>query len=118
MDGRAPAGAAVERSSAIDVLTVHDYSGGVELDPAGATTMARATQIGKPVLLEEVGINGRDRRGCRSTRNRAFQLEAKASAAVARGADGVLLWAYGEGATGCDYYIGPDDPAFALLRNP
>ena len=107
--------AALEASAALDILTVHDYSTGEGLHPAGAATMVRASRRGKPVLLEEVGLNARDQVGCNSTQHRADVLQHKAAAAGALGADAVLLWAYGEGSTACDYYIGPNDPDFALL---
>jgi hypothetical protein len=69
------------------------------------------------VLLEELGFSARDLPGCRSLPARASLLGAKRDNAAAAGADGVLLWAYGDGSTRCDYYISRDDPAMELLAS-
>lgn len=114
-----PTGAALERSEHIDVLSVHEYTDGAGLDPIGLTTVQRANEIGKPVLFGELGMSARaDLPGCRDPAERATLLEQKMAVATSLGADGFLLWAYGNGSRICNTDMDDADPALRLVFGP
>ena len=113
-----PQGRALMGHTDIDVLTVHDFRQQPGLDEVGRETMRWAEQIGKPVLLEEIGLTAQDHADCMSKQERAQRLTDKINEAARAGADGWLLWAFGEATTACDMYIGFEDPSFALLQGP
>jgi mannan endo-1,4-beta-mannosidase len=112
-DVPSPANASPE----VDVLSFHDY--GRESEPLPAELAARieeAEVLGKPLIVEELGILGRDGQACRDTTSRALLVRAKAQAAFAAGASGVLAWSYGgAGPAVCDTYLLDGDPVYAVL---
>jgi len=104
----------VHASAGIDVAGYHDYSRAVEGDALFTDRAARATAIGKPLLVGELGVEAGP--SCRSTTDRAAQLDATVTDRLARGAAGVLLWNRDLAVTSsCDMTLLPDDPALAGL---
>jgi mannan endo-1,4-beta-mannosidase len=104
-------------SPEVDVVTFHDYgSEDIPLPDHLDRRLDEAGMLGKPLLVEELGVLGRDDGSCRSTADRAALVAAKVDAAFAAGAAGVLVWAYGAGGpVGCDFFVQPDDPVVPAL---
>jgi len=105
----------VGSSPGVDVLDYHDYGAQTDALPSGLTDrLAQGRALGKPLLVEEAGIDAGQ--GCRSYDDRAALLRAKVVAAFAAGAAGYLPWWYSEApGTGCEQDLGPHDPALAVL---
>jgi mannan endo-1,4-beta-mannosidase len=108
---------AANASAEVDVLTFHDYGREADAVPAElAGRLDEAAALGKPLIVEELGVLGRDGQDCRSTRARAEILSTKVVAAHAAGAAAVVLWSFGgAGPAACDTYLLDGDPAYALL---
>lgn len=110
--------AVIHASPGLDLATFHDYgSDAVPLPAELAQRITEARSIGKPILDEEVGINGRDVAGCTSLATRGAEMAAKERAAFAAGASAFLPWDYAEGAPDqrCDTRIRPGDPVMTML---
>jgi len=109
----------IHNSPGIDVGTFHDYgSDNLALPTELAQRLSQARSIGKPLLDEEVGIDGRNVPGCTSLVTRASELDAKMRAAFAAGAAAFMVWDYAEGPPdgNCDTRVRPGDPVLLLLR--
>lgn len=79
-----------------------------------ACSFAIAPQLGKPLLVGEAGIHGRD---ATERAARAEQLGAKMSAAFAAGAGGYLVWHVNTTMTdGYDVLLDQPDPLFGVLH--
>jgi hypothetical protein len=79
--------------------------------------LAEARQVGKPLLLGEVGEyaagNGQ---GCAAPAQRALDITTKIGAGFADGLAGALPWNWEtDQAASCSYNIGPSDPLMADL---
>lgn len=79
-----------------------------------ACSFAVAPQLGKPLLVGEAGIDGRD---ATERATRARQLGAKMNAAFAAGAGGYLVWHVNTTMTdGYDVLVDRPDPLFGVLH--
>ncbi len=110
----------VARSPGIDVLDFHDYRSGrgETSGPLGsdlATRVRQAHSVGKPLMVNEIGI---DAGSCLSTTTRARALEDIIANHRALGVAGALLWAFvpNPRESACTYDIGPFDPAWSVVR--
>jgi hypothetical protein len=116
-----PGPALVDGSPGIDVLTYHDYTAETAppVPPALNERLTLASELGKPLVIGEVGMDAGTAPGCASKAERAQEMTAKLSADVSVGLAGFMLWAYGGAPSqlpGCDYYLMDDDPTMTLLR--
>lgn len=107
----------VATSTGVDVLDFHDYPEDVATPTPGSSLAARiaqAREVGKPLIVNEVGIRGGS---CLSLPDRADRYRTRLGAIRAQGAAGALLWAYvpDPRTAECTYDIGPDDPAWAIV---
>jgi hypothetical protein len=106
-------------SQPVDVATFHDYGHDAEaLPPELAVRLTEAVGLGKPLLVEEVGIRAGSGATCTATAARAGALDAKVVAAADAGAAGHMFWSWSPTAAACDYNLAPGDPALALLARP
>lgn len=85
-----------------------------QLDAPIGCSFARASQLGKPLVVGEAGIQGKSE----SERAlRAVRLRAKMDAAFGAGASGYLIWSVTTAETdGYDLRIDVDDPLIAQLE--
>ncbi len=79
-----------------------------------ACAFAVAADLGKPIVVGEVGITATD---AAARRRRADLLQAKGEAAFRAGAEGYLVWHYGTAQTdGYDIVRTDNDPTFGVVR--
>jgi hypothetical protein len=106
----------IDQAAGVDVASYHDYGNPNEAMPAQlGQAIADAKQADKPLVVGEVGIAAGN--GCPvSLAERAAEMSAKLTAAMAAGAAGWLPWTFGEGTKSCDYYILPGDPVLGVLE--
>ena len=110
----------IERSPGLDIIGMHDYHEDGTALPAKLVAMLRlGRELGKPVLIGEVGMDARAGPGsmvCQSLARRSELLAAKLQAARRAGAAGFVLWSFQPGsAPSCSLDIRQDDPAIAVL---
>jgi endo-1,4-beta-mannosidase len=112
----------VYATDGIDLCEYHDYDHPREAVPGDdynglAARLRQCQALGKPLLVGEVGLRASDAGG--TLQGRARLLDAKLRAQLAAGVVGVLVWAWRDGPHGSssltDYYVGPHDPALAVL---
>ncbi|WP_044505951.1 MULTISPECIES: beta-mannosidase [unclassified Gordonia (in: high G+C Gram-positive bacteria)] len=110
----------VARSPGIDVLDFHDYrtGRGQTSGPLGsdlATRVRQARSAGKPLVVNEIGI---DAGSCLPATTRARAFEDIIANHRALGVAGALLWAFvpDPRESSCTYDIGPFDPAWSVVR--
>lgn len=108
---------AILASPGLDVATFHDYGRDAEAMPTELRDrIGDATALGKPIVVDEVGIDARDVARCTSRAARSEMLAAKLGASMAAGVTGFVPWDYAERLDDrCDTRITPDDPSFALV---
>ncbi len=112
---------ALHAISTIDVTEYHDYS--LEAMPGDrwnglAVRLRQAADLGKPLLVGEIGISTTQ---VGSRRSRALLVRDKLEAQFNAGVVGALLWAWGNGAAdgagAGGYDIGPGDPVLEQLAD-
>ena len=113
----------IHASPAIDVATFHDYQSDTVPLPSGpdslATRLAQAAELGKPLIVEEAGIQGSaSGTDCLDLPTRSRLFDAKIRALLAAGGNGYLVW-NAEPVTGpsCGWDVGPGDPLLDVLRS-
>jgi mannan endo-1,4-beta-mannosidase len=113
----------VHASPGIDIATYHDYDAaplpGDQWNGL-ATRLAQAAQLGKPLIIGEVGMNAADGvAGCPSTASRRDVFKAKLDAQLPAGVAGFLPWVWsntGDGA--CNHYlVQAHDPSLILIHD-
>ncbi|WP_225728535.1 MULTISPECIES: beta-mannosidase [unclassified Nocardia] len=109
----------VGASPHLDVLDYHDYSPNLDTLPGDAhdglaVRLRQARELGKPLLLAEVGMRAGS---CRSLLDRRRDLETKLVTDRNAGVDGALIWAYvpDPRLDECSLDVGPDDPLWSLV---
>ncbi|UGT41070.1 beta-mannosidase [Nocardia yamanashiensis] len=109
----------VSESAGIDVVEYHDYSedgnplpGGPNNGLARRITLAR--QIGKPLLVAELGEYAGS---CESLEDRRDIVDRRITGQRAAGTAGALIWAYvpDPRPDECTYDVGPQDPLWELV---
>jgi mannan endo-1,4-beta-mannosidase len=110
--------ATILASPGIDIATYHDYGDDGTAVPAGLRQLAAiAAAAGKPLVVDEAGIDARDIAGCTSLSTRAAEFEAKFEGARSVGVVGYLPWDYSAGGDGtCDTRIQPPDPLLSVFQ--
>ncbi|WP_405497959.1 beta-mannosidase [Nocardia sp. NBC_00511] len=103
----------------LDVLSYHDYSeeeGPLPGDRYSglAARLAQARELGKPLLVGEIGEYAGS---CRSFEQRRDIIGGSMSGQRAAGSAGALIWAYvpDPRSNECTYDVGPDDPLWGLV---
>jgi hypothetical protein len=108
----------------IDICEYHDYGHPDEPVPGDewngmAVRLRQCQALAKPLFTGEVGLLPGEADG--TLRGRAGLLDAKLRGQLQAGVAGLLVWAWRDGEHGGsaldDYYVGPDDPALAVLGN-
>lgn len=109
----------IHASTAVDVATFHDYGNDtVALPGEVAQRITDAAAVGKPLVVEETGIDAGYGAGCPQTpQSRATLFGDKLRAALAAGAVGYLPWVWSPDGADCDLMIPPGDPTLALLHD-
>lgn len=107
----------VGASDGLDVLDFHDYRDSEGVPPAHsslATRLNQARQLGKPLMLNEVGVKAGS---CLSTGQRAVRLHSRVTDERIAGAAGALFWGFvpDPRTTQCTYDIGYGDPAWQVV---
>lgn len=109
----------VGASPQLDVMDYHDYSPDLTTMPGDpwnglAVRFRQARELGKPLLMAEVG---QEAGSCRSLWARRADLGVKLTTQRNAGADGALLWAFvpDPRLDQCTYDIGPQDPLWDLV---
>ncbi|MGV9825852.1 beta-mannosidase [Gordonia sp. NPDC003429] len=109
--------ARVAGSDGLDVLDFHDYSVDGAAGPAGSdlpARLAQARELGKPLVVNEIGINAGS---CRGVAQRAQMFRSRLENYRSAGVAGALLWAFvpDPRPDECTFDIGPDDPAWDVV---
>lgn len=109
----------VTASPNVDVVEYHDYS---EADtplpgsPANglARRLAQAKELGKPLLVGEIGENAGS---CEPLTERRDRMDRRIRGQRAAGAAGALIWAFvpDPRLDQCTYDVGPTDPLWSLV---
>jgi mannan endo-1,4-beta-mannosidase len=109
----------VLQSPYINVATYHDYDqNGVALPADLSLRLSEAVQEGKPLIVEETGINAASSgTSCATLAQRANQMQAKIEAAFKAGAQAYLPWRWNSTPppAGCNQDIASGDPLMADL---
>lgn len=112
-----------QASPALDVLTYHDYGADNTPLPGDtvnglATRLSQAATLGKPLFVEEAGIQAASAGSCVSLAQRTAEFQAKMNALFGTGGVGYLIWNWmPTSASGCDHTVGGTDPTLALVHN-
>jgi hypothetical protein len=108
--------ATVASSAFVDLVTYHDYNADHDALPDGLSgRLQQSQQIGRPLIVEEAGING-GTSSCYTDAQRAQLFAAKVSAAFGAGAVGYLPWWYADATGTCGNDFAPGDPLLDVLR--
>jgi endo-1,4-beta-mannosidase len=106
----------------IDLCEYHDYDHPTEPVPGDewnglAVRLRQCAELGKPLFTGELGLRPGEADG--TLAGRAALLSEKVRAQLGAGSVGVLVWAWRDAAHGGstldDFFVGPDDPALAVL---
>jgi hypothetical protein len=105
----------VSASPGINVLSYHDYYGAV---PIGgdrwnglAVRFCQATNLAKPIIGGEVGLNADTSPGCLDLASRNAEFASKIQSQFSAGSSGILAWDWVPTPAGtCTTDIGPTDP--------
>ena len=106
----------------LDVLQYHDYGAdGVPLPGDAynglAVRLRQAQEVGKPLVVTEIGQHAGDSPECASAAQRVDDVTRKIDGQRRAGTAGALLWAFvpDPREAECTFDIGPDDPVRELL---
>ncbi|WP_084524176.1 cellulase family glycosylhydrolase [Nocardia inohanensis] len=109
----------VSASANVDVVEYHDYSDADTPLPGGpnnglARRLEQARQLGKPLLVAEIGEFAGS---CQPLPDRRERLGRRIAGQRAAGSAGALIWAFvpDPRQDRCTYDVGPDDPLWALV---
>ncbi len=108
----------------IDLCEYHDYDHATEPVPGDewngyAVRLRQCQELGKPLFTGELGLRPGEADG--TFAGRAAQLDAKVRGQLGAGGVGVLVWTWRNvengGSAPDDFFVGPGDPALAVLRS-
>ncbi|WP_433579480.1 beta-mannosidase [Nocardia brasiliensis] len=109
----------VGMSPQIDVLEYHDYSDDDVALPGDqrdglATRLRQARELGKPLLVAEIGEHAGS---CRSLSARRDSIATSMAGQRAAGSAGALVWAFvpDPRPEQCTFDVGPEDPLWSLI---
>jgi len=115
--------ATAQASPSLDLVTYHDYGADSTAIPGDsvnglATRIAQAAALGKPLFVEEAGIQAAaGSTGCATPQQRATLFRAKMDALFASGGVGYLIWNWMPAlAASCDHTLSTGDPLLDLVR--
>jgi hypothetical protein len=102
----------------IDVLSVHEYgSDDAPTTPALQARIDQARELGKPLIVGEVGVAAGP--GCVSRAERSRILDDKMHARLDAGLAAFVVWQWGSGdSPNCDFYLSPNEPISGEMRSP
>lgn len=113
-----PQDIAISSIAGNDLCDYHDYSSpGTTIPPDLSYMIGECKRIGRPVIVDEMGINLTDPVINSNLTTRAADMGAKISTEFQAGVSAILPWVWNGGSQSIDkrYEIKPGDPVLAML---